>query len=237
MYQKYLRFGILFQSDQSAGSLKEELKIIIPQLEEMRKRKCERRQQFLEVLEQIQSIINELHRSKEHTSSKVVVDESDLSLRKLEELHRQLHALQQEKVKLVCFIYCCYFHHCVGCYFFMNSHIFLLQILVQSNRLKQIQDHISTLNSLCVVLGLDFKHTVSEVHFSLGNAEGSKDISNRTIEQLASLIQNLREVKVQRMQRVSFIPFTYQDLPQSSNHSGDWGVVIVWLSTASRPRN
>ncbi|KAI6672217.1 hypothetical protein NL676_000123 [Syzygium grande] len=156
------------QSDQSAGSLKEELKIIIPQLEEMRKRKCERRQQFLEVLEQIQSIKNELHRSKEHTSSKVVVDESDLSLRKLEELHRQLHALQQEK----------------------------------SNRLKQIQDHMSTLNSLCVVLGLDFKHAVSEVHFSLGNAEGSKDISNRTIEQLASLIQNLREVKVQRMQRL-----------------------------------
>lgn len=156
------------QSDQNAGSLKEELKIILPQLEEMRKRKCERRQQFLEVLEQIQSIINELHRSKEHTSSKVVVDESDLSLRKLEELHRQLHALQQEK----------------------------------SNRLKQIQDLMCTLNSLCIVLGLDFKHTVSEVHFSLGNAEGSKDISNRTIEQLASMIQNLREVKLQRMQRL-----------------------------------
>ncbi|KAF8008692.1 hypothetical protein BT93_K2373 [Corymbia citriodora subsp. variegata] len=156
------------QSDQNAGSLKEELKIILPQLEEMGKRKCERRQQFLEVLEQKQNIINELHRSKEHTSSKVVVDESDLSLRKLEELHRQLHALQQEK----------------------------------SNRLKQIQDHMCTLNSLCMVLGLDFKPTVSEVHFSLGNAEGSKDISNSTIEQLASMIQNLREIKLQRMQRL-----------------------------------
>ncbi|KAI3411264.1 uncharacterized protein J3R85_018146, partial [Psidium guajava] len=154
------------QSDQNAGSLKEELKIILPQLEEIRKKKCERRQQFLEVLEQIQIIINELHRSKEHTSSKVVVDESDLSLRKLEELHGQLHALQQQK----------------------------------SNRLKQIQDYMCTLNSLCMVLGLDFEHTVCEVHLS--NEEGSKDISNGMIEQLASMIKNLREVKLQRMQRL-----------------------------------
>lgn len=86
------------QSDQNAGSLKEELSKIIPQLEEMQKRKIERKNQFLEVLEEIQIISNEINGSTNCISSKKVVDETDLSLRRLEELHRQLHALQTEKV-------------------------------------------------------------------------------------------------------------------------------------------
>lgn len=49
---------------------------------------------------------------------------------------------------------------------------------------------------------MDFKQTVSEVHPSLGDLEGSKNISNEIIEQLAATIQKLREVKLQRMQRV-----------------------------------
>lgn len=52
------------------------------------------------------------------------------------------------------------------------------------------------------MLGLDFKQTVNEVHPSLGESEGAKNISNDTIEQLAAAIQRLREVKIQRMQRV-----------------------------------
>lgn len=90
-----------FQSDQNVGSLKEELRRILPQLEEMRKRKCERRNQFLEVQAQIQEISNEIYGSTEYMSSKMVVDDSDLSLRKLEELHRKLHELQKEKVELL----------------------------------------------------------------------------------------------------------------------------------------
>lgn len=89
---------MFFQSDQNAGSLKEELSKILPQLEEMKKRKIERRNQFVEVLEQMQKITNEIYGSTESFSSKTVVDETDLSLRKLEELHRQLHELQTEKV-------------------------------------------------------------------------------------------------------------------------------------------
>lgn len=85
---------VLFQADQNAGSLKEELQRILPQLDEMRKRKLERRNQFHEVLEEIQKISNEIYGSAAH----VFIDEADLSLRKLEELHRQLHALQTEKV-------------------------------------------------------------------------------------------------------------------------------------------
>uniref|UniRef100_A0A2N9GG61 65-kDa microtubule-associated protein 3 n=1 Tax=Fagus sylvatica TaxID=28930 RepID=A0A2N9GG61_FAGSY len=167
------------QADQNAASLKEELRKILPQVEEMRKRKSDRRNQFLDVLEQIQEISNEIYGgSTGYISSKIVEDESDLSLRKLEELHRQLHDLQKEK----------------------------------SDRLRQVQDHLCTVNSLCSVLGLDFKQIVTEVHPSLGDFEGSKIISNDKIEQLAAVIQNLREVKLQRMQRLQDLASTMLEL-------------------------
>lgn len=83
--------------------MKEELAVILPELEEMQKRKLERRSQFIEVQEQIQSVVNEIYGPREIVP--FVVDETDLSLRKLEELHRQLHTLQKEKVyALVCVV-------------------------------------------------------------------------------------------------------------------------------------
>lgn len=157
------------QSDQNLGSLKEELRAIVPQLEEMQKRKCERRNQFVEVLEQIQKISNEIHRSSEYPPTSTTVDETDLSLRKLDELHRELQALQKEK----------------------------------NDRLNHVLDLLNTLNSLCLVLGVDFKQTVTEVHPSLGDdSEGTRNMSNETIERLTTTIQRLREVKLQRMQRL-----------------------------------
>ncbi|KAL2540094.1 65-kDa microtubule-associated protein 3 [Abeliophyllum distichum] len=156
------------QSDQNTGSLKEELRAILPQIEEMRKRKSDRKNQFVDILEQIQKLKKELSDSSGYISTTLVVDEFDLSIRKLEELQRELQALQKEK----------------------------------SERLKQVLDYLNTLNSLCLVLGMDFKQTVSEVHPSLGDPEGSKNISHDTIEQLAAAIQGLREIKIQRMQRL-----------------------------------
>ncbi|GMI75492.1 PLEIADE, MICROTUBULE-ASSOCIATED PROTEIN 65-3 [Hibiscus trionum] len=166
------------QSDQNAGNLKEELSKILPQLEEMKKRKIERRNQFVEVLEQIQKITNEIYESSVSISSKAVVDETDLSLRKLEEMHRQLHELQKEK----------------------------------SNRLKQVQDYLNTLNSLCSVMGMDFKLTVNEIHPSLGDPKGFRSISDNTIEQLATLINKLLEIKIQRMQRLQDLATTMLEL-------------------------
>ncbi|XP_022735076.1 65-kDa microtubule-associated protein 3-like [Durio zibethinus] len=166
------------QPEQNVGSLKEELSKILPQLEEMKKKKIERRNQFLEVLEQIEKITNEIYGSTESVSSKTVVDETDLSLRKLEELHSQLHELQIEK----------------------------------SDRLKQVQDRLYRLNSLCLVMGMDFKLTVTAVHPSLGDSEGFWSISNNTIEQLATLIKRLREVKLQRMQRLQDLATTMLEL-------------------------
>lgn len=76
--------------------MKEELSRVHPELDEMRKRKFERRNQFIEVQEQIQSISDEIYSTGEYITAIVV--ENDLSLRKLEELHRELLALQKEKV-------------------------------------------------------------------------------------------------------------------------------------------
>ena len=64
-------------------------------------------------------------------------------------------------------------------------------------------EHLNTLHSLCEVLGIDFKQTVHEVHPSLDEAEGSMNLSNTTIDILASAATRLREVKIQRMQKVS----------------------------------
>lgn len=76
---------------------------------------------------------------------------------------------------------------------------------LQGDRLKQVLDHVNTLKSLCLVLGMDFKHAVSEVHPSLDHSEGAKNISNDTVERFIAVIKRLREAKIQRMQKVSFL--------------------------------
>ena len=80
------------------GNLKEELETIGPLLEDMRRKKVERINQFVRVLVQIQKLSNEILGVKEQNGNKVLVDKTNLSLRRLEELHSELHELQNEKV-------------------------------------------------------------------------------------------------------------------------------------------
>ncbi|KAG6479337.1 hypothetical protein ZIOFF_062800 [Zingiber officinale] len=157
--------------------LKEELNSITPQLEEMRKRKGERLIQFSEVKQQIRNISVEIMATEYHPS-RHVVDESDLSIRKLEELCRYLESLQKEK----------------------------------SDRLKQIMDHLSTLNALCSVLGVDFKEIIREIHPSLDDAEASKSVCSATIERLATAIGRLRDIKIERMQKLQDFASTMLEL-------------------------
>lgn len=82
----------------ASGSLKKELDNIIPPLEDMKKQKIERRDQFFAVLDQLQRISNEISRSLEDNQYKMVVEETDLSLKRLEELRRRLLEFQDEKV-------------------------------------------------------------------------------------------------------------------------------------------
>ncbi|XP_022922792.1 65-kDa microtubule-associated protein 3-like [Cucurbita moschata] len=165
------------QSDQKAVSLKDELEQILPQLDEMRKRKSERSSQFLEVLDEIRKISDELN-GYEHSVSKILLDETDLSLKKLDELNRQLHALQQEK----------------------------------SDRMKLVYTHMRALDSLCLVLGMDSKQIAIEVHPTLGDFEAPTNITINTIEKLAAMIEKLREIKLQRMQKLQDLVHTLLDL-------------------------
>jgi len=61
-------------------------------------RKSERRNIFVEVIEQIRKVSNEIM-PEEYSLSKLAIDESDLSTKRLEELQRHLQSLQKEKVR------------------------------------------------------------------------------------------------------------------------------------------
>lgn len=80
------------------GGLKNELESTVPQLEEMRKQKIERKNKLFEVVDQLEKISNEIGGSMEEGLHKMVTDETDLSFHKLEELHARLLAYQDEKV-------------------------------------------------------------------------------------------------------------------------------------------
>ncbi|KAK3036137.1 hypothetical protein RJ639_031718 [Escallonia herrerae] len=145
-----------------------EVTAINQQLEVMRARKYERRSKFVEVLDQIRNISNEICQSSEESIRLTVIDESDLSLKRLDELQSHLLALEKEK----------------------------------SDRLKQVLDHLNTLNSLCVALGMDFKHAIREIQPTLDDSSSTKNISSNAIGKLSAAISSLREVKIQRMERL-----------------------------------
>ncbi|OMO91222.1 Microtubule-associated protein, MAP65/Ase1/PRC1 [Corchorus olitorius] len=150
------------------GNLKEELETIKPLLDDMRTRKVDRISQFAGVLDQIQKISNEIVDLKEQSGNEGLVDENNLSLSRLEELQRELHKLQIDKI----------------------------------NRLNQVQDHLNTINSLCTVLGEDLKEIVCRIHPTLDDPNGAKDVSNNTIARLADQIESLKELKIERMQKI-----------------------------------
>lgn len=85
------------QPEKKLGSIKEQLAAIAPALEKLWKQKDERVIKFLDVQSQIKKISSEIAGSSEQVETPKV-DESDLSLKKLDEFHAQLQDLQKEKV-------------------------------------------------------------------------------------------------------------------------------------------
>ncbi|PIA36922.1 hypothetical protein AQUCO_03200110v1 [Aquilegia coerulea] len=84
--------------DQSTGTIMEQLKAIAPVLDQLWKQKAERIKEFYDVQSQIQKICGEIAGSKlSEQAVTLTVDESDLSLKKLDEFHSQLQELQKEK--------------------------------------------------------------------------------------------------------------------------------------------
>lgn len=85
--------------EKMAGTLKEQLDSITPVLREMQLRKEERMNQFRAVQGQIQKISAEIAGQSEYddSASTVIVNENDLSLKKLEEYQIELQRLHKEK--------------------------------------------------------------------------------------------------------------------------------------------
>ncbi|CAH1451014.1 unnamed protein product [Lactuca virosa] len=84
-------------SEKTGGTIKEQLAAIAPALEQLWKQKKERIEEFSDVQTQIQKICGEIAGSSERATGNQGVDESDLSLKKLDEFHDQLQQLQKEK--------------------------------------------------------------------------------------------------------------------------------------------
>lgn len=78
--------------------MKEELEAIKPKLEEMKRRKGERKNQFAAVVDQIQTISKELCLHFQENARLTVIDENELSVKRLEEVQNYLLSLQKEKV-------------------------------------------------------------------------------------------------------------------------------------------
>lgn len=85
--------------DKSSGTIKEQLSAIAPTLQQLCKQKEERLKEFTDVQLQIQKIHGEIAGNLANVEKlgMPVVDQNDLSLKKLDEFHVQLQDLQREK--------------------------------------------------------------------------------------------------------------------------------------------
>ncbi|TVU09780.1 hypothetical protein EJB05_43275 [Eragrostis curvula] len=74
----------------------------------------------------------------------------------------------------------------------------------KSERLHKVLEYINEVHSLCGVLGIDFGKTVNEVHPSLhqNGVEQSRNISNSTLEGLASTVSKLKEERKSRIYKM-----------------------------------
>ncbi|WMV39930.1 hypothetical protein MTR67_033315 [Solanum verrucosum] len=82
--------------EKTSGTIKEQLAAIAPTLEKLWEQKDDRIKDFFDVQSQIQKISSEIAGDSEQVES-LTVDESDLSVKKLDEFHMQLQELQKEK--------------------------------------------------------------------------------------------------------------------------------------------
>ncbi|CAM8953018.1 unnamed protein product [Rhodiola kirilowii] len=81
----------------TSGTIKEQLAAIAPALDQLWKQKDERVKTFYDVQFQIQKITREITGSLNSKGQDPVVDEANLSLKKLDEYNSQLQELQKEK--------------------------------------------------------------------------------------------------------------------------------------------
>ncbi|GBG75995.1 hypothetical protein CBR_g21236 [Chara braunii] len=82
----------------------------------------------------------------------------------------------------------------------------------KSSRLDKVLEHVQMVHDLCSVLGLDFTDTVMSIHPSLDGTSTNKSVSSETLELLAKTVQDLKEEKTRRMQKLSELGATMVEL-------------------------
>ncbi|GMH17237.1 hypothetical protein Nepgr_019078 [Nepenthes gracilis] len=82
----------------------------------------------------------------------------------------------------------------------------------KSDCLKQVLDCLNTLNSLCLMLGMDFKDQISGIYPTLDDSKRTKIINDDMIWKLCSNIESLKEFKMQRLQKLQDLASTMLEL-------------------------
>ncbi|CAI0381218.1 unnamed protein product [Linum tenue] len=162
-----------------SGTLKEQLDAITPALREMRLRKEDRVNQFRAVQSQIQKISAEIAGQSAYDDSitNVIVNENDLSSKKLEEYQSELQRLHKEKLLL-------------------SSH-------QKNDRLQQVEMYIDTIRNLSATLGMESSMIITKVHPTLNELCGiSKNISDTILAKLNSTVETLKEDKQKRTEKL-----------------------------------
>ncbi|CAI9781578.1 unnamed protein product [Fraxinus pennsylvanica] len=82
----------------------------------------------------------------------------------------------------------------------------------KSDRQKLVLGQLNSLKSLCIVVGTDYRLIIHEIHPTLDDSCGTKSISEDTIERLSATINRLKDVKIQRLQRLQGLATTMVEL-------------------------
>ncbi|WCJ22848.1 microtubule-associated protein 65-4 [Euphorbia peplus] len=82
----------------------------------------------------------------------------------------------------------------------------------KSNRLRKVIGLVDDLNSLCLVLGLEFHDLIQKIHPTFDETSSFNQLSDDTIMILHTTIESLRDVKIQRMQRLRDLGTVLLDL-------------------------
>ncbi|VAI18227.1 unnamed protein product [Triticum turgidum subsp. durum] len=163
---------LYLKKDKGYLSLKEQLATVVPVLDDLKCKKEERIKQYYDIRSQIEKIRSEL--SERSDKGDHVNSPAD-----------DEHDLSTRK---------------------LNSYQAQLSALQKdkSDRLHKVLKYVNEVHSLCGVLGIDFAKTVNGIHPSLhqNGVEQSRNISNGTLEGLASTISNLKAERKSRIDKM-----------------------------------
>ncbi|CAN6204623.1 unnamed protein product [Urochloa humidicola] len=160
------------KKDKGVVSLKEQLAAVVPVLENLRCKKEERIKQFSDIRSQIEKIRYELSEYNDQGDNT-----SSLAADEQDLSTRKLNSYQAQ--------------------------LHTLQ-KDKSERLRKVLEYITEVHSLCGILGIDFGSTLNEVHPSLhqNGVEQSRNISNSTLEGLATTISKLKAERTSRIHKM-----------------------------------